>query len=105
VLPHIDLEGAFALAERIRATIAAIGVPGPDGSKLSVTASIGVAAFDQEAPTRQELVAAADAALYRAKRGGKDRVELASRLAASSITSPRLQNANRTSVAATSLSS
>lgn len=105
VLPHIDLEGAFALAERIRAAIAATGVPGPNGSALSVTASLGVAAFDPEAPSRQDLVAAADAALYRAKRGGKDRVELASRSAASAITSPRLQNANRTSVAAASLSS
>jgi diguanylate cyclase (GGDEF)-like protein len=77
VLPHIDLDGALTLAERIRGAIAATRVPGPDGTSLSVTVSIGVATLDPEIPSRKELVAAADRALYHAKRGGKNRVERA----------------------------
>jgi diguanylate cyclase (GGDEF)-like protein len=76
-LPEMDLEGAAILAERMRAAIAAAEVPTRDGTTLAVTASVGVAALDLEAPARQELIAAADAALYRAKHGGKNRVELA----------------------------
>jgi diguanylate cyclase (GGDEF)-like protein len=75
-LPHMDLEGASALAERIRGAIAAAQVQGPGGRALSVTASVGVAELDRRSPSRQALVAAADAALYRAKRAGKNRVEL-----------------------------
>jgi PleD family two-component response regulator len=47
---------------------------------LRVTASFGVAEYAGEANTEQ-LVAAADDALYRAKRGGKDRVVRAARAA------------------------
>jgi diguanylate cyclase (GGDEF)-like protein len=42
-----------------------------------VTASFGVAAFPGNGKTAQELVAAADAAMYAAKRHGRDRVEQA----------------------------
>jgi diguanylate cyclase (GGDEF)-like protein len=77
VLPEIDIDGAVRLAERIRGAIADVAVPLPDGGTLSVTASLGVAAFGPTAPGRQELVTAADAALYRSKRGGKNRVEVA----------------------------
>jgi len=45
----------------------------PDGGELQVTASFGVAAFP-EAKELRELVAAADSALYAAKREGKNRV-------------------------------
>jgi methyl-accepting chemotaxis protein len=47
-----------------------------------ITASFGVAAVPQSATDEEQLVAAADAALYRAKRGGKNRVERAERVAA-----------------------
>ena len=51
-------------------------VPRVEGrASLRVTASFGVAAVPESAADREELVAAADAALYRAKRGGKNRVE------------------------------
>jgi diguanylate cyclase (GGDEF)-like protein len=72
VLPGTTLERAHEVAERIRAAIAAHPFPIPGGGAVQVTASVGVAAA---APGRgqAELLAAADAALYTAKRGGKNR--------------------------------
>jgi diguanylate cyclase (GGDEF)-like protein len=72
-------EGALAVAERIRATVAAASVPCEVNGELKevgVTVSIGVAVFPTTATTMGELVAQADAALYLAKRRGKDRVEV-----------------------------
>jgi diguanylate cyclase (GGDEF)-like protein len=76
VLPHLDLAGAATLAERIREAVASIQVETVGGPRLSVTASIGVAALSPDLRTRQQLIAAADSALYRAKHGGRNRVEL-----------------------------
>jgi diguanylate cyclase (GGDEF)-like protein len=45
----------------------------------AVTVSIGIASFPQHGTTADELVRSADEALYRAKRSGKNRVELAKR--------------------------
>ena len=75
VLPQTDLEGAYQFAERVRKRIEALQVRRLDGSgNVRVTASLGVAAFSAGAPQdRDDLVAAADAALYRAKRAGKNR--------------------------------
>ncbi len=78
LLPGADEEGAAQLAERVRIGLAARSIPGLPG--LSVTASFGVAEYGGETNTEQ-LVAAADSALYRAKRAGKDRVERAARAA------------------------
>jgi GGDEF domain-containing protein len=70
-------EGAAALAERLRRRIAACVFPmGPNGEPVRVTVSIGVASFPATAEQMDELVARADAALYAAKRSGKDRVEV-----------------------------
>lgn len=74
LLPGTDGKGAAQLAERVRAEFAARSVPGIDG--LRVTASFGVAEYSPHSRS-EELVAAADGALYRAKRAGKDRVERA----------------------------
>jgi diguanylate cyclase (GGDEF)-like protein len=74
LLPGADEEGAAQLAERVRVELAERSIPGVPG--LSVTASFGVAQYAGE-PNTEQLVAAADAALYRAKRAGKDRVERA----------------------------
>jgi diguanylate cyclase (GGDEF)-like protein len=74
LLPGADEEGAAQLADRVRTVLAAREIDGaPD---LRVTASFGVAAYEGQANTEQ-LVDAADAALYRAKRAGKNRVERA----------------------------
>jgi diguanylate cyclase (GGDEF)-like protein len=74
-LPHTDLEGAYQFAERVRRRIEALQLPILDGGgTLRVTASLGAASLGH-IPTadKDALVAAADAALYRAKRSGKNR--------------------------------
>lgn len=76
VLPQTDSSGAMELAERIRARLAATRVPTAAGD-LQVTLSLGVATLPQHGTTLDALVDAADAALYRAKEGGRNRVELA----------------------------
>ena len=73
VLPGTDADGAARVAERLRAAIASRAVPTAGGAVLHVTASFGVAAYPP-AGDREELVAAADGALYEAKRAGKNRV-------------------------------
>jgi diguanylate cyclase (GGDEF)-like protein len=76
VLPGTDLDGAVRLAERIRVALEGRTVLTADGTPIPVTASFGVAATPH-ATAASELFAAADAALYEAKRGGKNRVETA----------------------------
>jgi diguanylate cyclase (GGDEF)-like protein len=73
VLPETDLDGAIELAERLRLALEAEAVELADGTRLSVTASFG-AAVKGDLPGGEELVAAADEALYEAKRTGKNRV-------------------------------
>jgi len=76
VLPGTDLIGGAQLAERIRLGLADQIVLAVDGTPIPVTASCGVAATPP-ARTAPELFAAADAAMYQAKRAGKNRVETA----------------------------
>jgi diguanylate cyclase (GGDEF)-like protein len=76
VLPGTDLEGAHQLAERVREGIEALRLPilGDDEAEpLRVTASFGAAAVPASADSVRGLVAAADEALYQAKRAGKNR--------------------------------
>jgi diguanylate cyclase (GGDEF)-like protein len=73
ILPGTDVEGGAALAERIRDNLRSRVIAAPDGERVEVTASFGVAAYP-EAEAKDDLVAAADAALYEAKRAGKDQV-------------------------------
>ncbi len=70
-------EGAVALAERLRRRIAACGFNiGLEGAPVHVTVSVGVASLGPGTQRMDELVARADAALYAAKRTGKDRVQV-----------------------------
>jgi diguanylate cyclase (GGDEF)-like protein len=74
----IDADGAQAFAERIRAIIARAVIMS-ESTRVPVTMSLGVA-HSQNAPdikTADMLVEAADVALYAAKRGGRNRVEVA----------------------------
>ena len=78
-LPQTDLEGAFQFAERVRKAVEALEFSVPSGaSVLKVTASFGVASLAAaDHADKDALVAAADAALYQAKRAGKNRTERA----------------------------
>lgn len=73
LLPGTDLEGGRQLAERIRELVREERLAAPEGTPIGVSASFGVASFPLVAG-QNRLVAAADAALYEAKRLGKDRV-------------------------------
>ena len=67
------LAGARHAAETIREAIEALEIPLESGDPLRVTASFGVAELDRAAHSKNDLIAAADAALYAAKRSGKNR--------------------------------
>ncbi|MGI8557125.1 MAG: diguanylate cyclase [Solirubrobacteraceae bacterium] len=82
VLPQTDLNGAFQLAERLRAGIESLRVDlvdvdgsasGANGAAMSVTASLGVAALPDCGASPAALIGAADTALYEAKRTGKNK--------------------------------
>jgi len=76
ILPGTDLAGGAQVAERVRAALATRLVVTVEGTAIPVTASFGVAAVPP-ARTAAEVFAAADAALYEAKRAGKNRVQTA----------------------------
>jgi diguanylate cyclase (GGDEF)-like protein len=73
VLTGTDADGGARLADRARRTIEEREVQMPNGDFVTVTASFGVASFP-EAAELGEVLAAADSALYAAKREGKNRV-------------------------------
>jgi diguanylate cyclase (GGDEF)-like protein len=76
ILPGTDLTGGAQVAERVRVALAGRVVLAVDGTPITISASFGVAAIPP-AKTASELFAAADAAMYQAKRAGKNRVETA----------------------------
>jgi diguanylate cyclase (GGDEF)-like protein len=76
VMPEASAGDAMACAERIRKDIAALRVPTPSGP-LQVTVSLGIAVLDHRYGDWDALLAAADAALYRAKGTGRNRSVLA----------------------------
>ncbi len=79
LLPFTRAVDAFRVANRVRDRIAALPLSAPDGEAVQVTASVGVAALDGGSQRElTELMAAADAALYRAKRGGRNQVQMLS---------------------------
>jgi diguanylate cyclase (GGDEF)-like protein len=73
ILPETDLFGAVKLAERLRVELETTPIAVSAGKTLQITASFGVALKD-ELQSPDELVGAADEALYAAKRAGKNRV-------------------------------
>jgi diguanylate cyclase (GGDEF)-like protein len=76
LLPHTGAEGAVAFAERLREALAALVVEGPSGP-FRFTVSLGAAELADTDAGLEALLARADAALYRAKREGRNRVVLA----------------------------
>jgi diguanylate cyclase (GGDEF)-like protein len=74
ILPETDKFVAGVLAQRIREVVATHAFSGDGTRSLSVTVSIGLAGFPNDAKSGEGLIAAADSALYDAKRAGRNRV-------------------------------
>jgi diguanylate cyclase (GGDEF)-like protein len=74
VLPETSAANAGVAAENLRRLIEEAKLPALHGKPLRVTISVGVASFPADATTEDELVQAADNALYAAKAGGRNRV-------------------------------
>ncbi|HZM43286.1 MAG TPA: GGDEF domain-containing protein [Burkholderiales bacterium] len=78
ILPETTLKVASERAENIRAKISGLRLVHEGSTIGPVTASIGVAIFPDHANDAESLLRAADAALYRAKRDGRNRIAVAS---------------------------
>jgi len=78
ILPTADLTASRGRAERLRSRMREQTMMHQGKSLGMVTISVGVAEFPQHGMSPKELMASADAALYEAKRGGRDRVVVAS---------------------------
>jgi diguanylate cyclase (GGDEF)-like protein/PAS domain S-box-containing protein len=74
VLEGSTLADGVAVADAIRAALAARQIEGPDGRPMHATVSAGVAQLDPTEPTAEALLRAADVGLFLAKRGGRNRV-------------------------------
>ncbi len=77
ILPDTGSEGAAAVGDRVRERIAAHRFLVGDALAIGLTVSVGVATLPDAASTAEELVKAADAAMYRVKGSGKDGVAVA----------------------------
>ena len=88
VLVETSKEGAFEVAERLRAAIKAIELP----LAGHITASFGVAECPRDAQTAAEILKAADVALYEAKRNGRDRVVAIEQLKSNSMAAGDVQS-------------
>jgi diguanylate cyclase (GGDEF)-like protein len=77
MLPDTGSEGAAQVGERVRERIAAHPFLAGDGLSLRLTASVGVATLPDVAASAEELVRAADMAMYQVKDSGKNGVRIA----------------------------
>ena len=80
ILPQTAEEGSMIVAERLRAAVEQHAFP--LSQRGQITVSLGVACFPADGVSSSHLIAAADRALYRAKREGRNRVERRTREAA-----------------------
>jgi diguanylate cyclase (GGDEF)-like protein len=79
ILPEQTPDTALVAVERVRSAVQRLAIPQPAaGLGGTLTLSAGIAAFDpDEAPTAEQLLQRADAALYRAKAAGRNQLALA----------------------------
>ena len=83
LMPLTDQETAYRIVDRLREAVAAIAIPTVDGRTVSVTISIGMAMFADQAIDR--LLLDADRALYLAKERGRNRIVLSERAVVASL--------------------
>src|SRR5262249_60699144 len=74
LVPSSSIEQLVALAERLRSKVASAPILMGEQLQMSVTVSIGAALYPREGDSAEEVLHAADKALYQAKRGGRNRV-------------------------------
>jgi diguanylate cyclase (GGDEF)-like protein len=74
IMPETGADAARIVAERIRAGLASRPLLSLNGQEMTITVSVGIATFPQDARTEDGLIAAADRALYAAKASGRNRV-------------------------------
>ncbi|MCZ7647959.1 MAG: GGDEF domain-containing protein [Planctomycetota bacterium] len=89
VLASIDRVRIGDVAERLRRAVERMQVEATDGTPLKITASFGAACCPGDADNKFELIKLADAALYRAKDGGRNRVMMASGLEVNALVETR----------------
>jgi len=77
ILPNANLEDTELRAKKLRGSVRALNIKHQGKPLGTVTVSVGVATFPQHGSTPTQLMAAADAALYQAKKTGRDRVVIA----------------------------
>jgi diguanylate cyclase (GGDEF)-like protein len=73
LLPETDAAGAYVVAEKLRHDIAAFSIQVSDRT-VRTSVSLGLVSYPEDGTTADSLMAAADAALYEAKRSGRDRI-------------------------------
>ena len=77
ILPDTGRDGAVSVASRIRDRVSAHAFLSSDDLSVHLTASIGVATLPDVAASAEELIRAADAAMYRVKAAGKNGIHIA----------------------------
>jgi diguanylate cyclase (GGDEF)-like protein len=74
ILEECRIEDAVRVAEEVRSNLETRIISGPDGTRLHARVSAGCATLDPDERTKDALLGAADAALFRAKRAGRNQV-------------------------------
>jgi diguanylate cyclase (GGDEF)-like protein/PAS domain S-box-containing protein len=74
IMEDCEIADAVAVAEDVRTSLEALVIEGPAGQRLGARVSAGCAVVDPSAPTKEALLQAADDALFRAKRAGRNQV-------------------------------
>jgi len=77
ILPDTGAPGAQAVAERVRDRVATHSFLAQEGLNVHLTASVGIATLPDSAMSAEELVQAADAAMYQVKDRGKNGIQFA----------------------------
>ncbi|MCP4043150.1 MAG: GGDEF domain-containing protein, partial [Gammaproteobacteria bacterium] len=77
ILTETHLPQAEELAERLRNDISEHSTPVAGSKELNITVSVGIASYPEHAQTWEDLLKAADSAMYAAKHAGRNRVRVA----------------------------